>query len=134
VGSSGQVWATWVLGFRFLSLFTCSNKMKKIDLAGSTRIRASAVCRFFFWGEGVEFETLSLCSPGCPGTHSRPGWPQTQKSACLCLPSAGIKGVCHHCLALCVVFETRFSRLPDRSVSHNPMTGHPTPCSFRLLS
>ena len=26
----------------------------------------------------------------------RPGWPQTQKSACLCLPSAGIKGVCHH--------------------------------------
>jgi hypothetical protein len=25
-----------------------------------------------------------------------PGWPQTQKSACLCLPSAGIKGVCHY--------------------------------------
>jgi hypothetical protein len=29
----------------------------------------------------------------------RPGWPQTQKSACLCLPSAGIKGVRHHCPA-----------------------------------
>jgi hypothetical protein len=29
-------------------------------------------------------------------TLCRPGWPQTQKSACLCLPSAGIKGVCHH--------------------------------------
>jgi hypothetical protein len=29
----------------------------------------------------------------------RSGWPRTQKSACLCLPSAGIKGVCHHCLA-----------------------------------
>jgi hypothetical protein len=26
----------------------------------------------------------------------RPGWPQTQKSACLCLPSTGIKGMCHH--------------------------------------
>jgi hypothetical protein len=26
----------------------------------------------------------------------RPGWPRTQKSACLCLPSAGIKGVRHH--------------------------------------
>ncbi|GAB1293896.1 Zinc finger protein 558 [Apodemus speciosus] len=25
-------------------------------------------------------------------------WPRTQKSACLCLPSAGIKGVRHHCL------------------------------------
>jgi hypothetical protein len=30
----------------------------------------------------------------------RPGWPQTQKFASLCLPSAGIKGVCHHCPAL----------------------------------
>jgi fatty acid desaturase len=29
----------------------------------------------------------------------RPGWPQTQKSACFCLPIAGIKGMCHHCLA-----------------------------------
>jgi hypothetical protein len=32
----------------------------------------------------------SLCRPGCP---------QTQKSACLCLPSAGIKGLHHHCPA-----------------------------------
>jgi hypothetical protein len=32
----------------------------------------------------------------------KPGWPWTQKSACLCLclPSAGIKGVCHHALLL----------------------------------
>jgi hypothetical protein len=29
----------------------------------------------------------SLCRPGCPRTH---------KFACLCLPSAGIKGVRHH--------------------------------------
>jgi hypothetical protein len=26
----------------------------------------------------------------------KPGWPQTQRSSCLCLPGAGIKGVCHH--------------------------------------
>jgi hypothetical protein len=26
----------------------------------------------------------------------RPGWPGTRKSTCLCLPSAGIKGVRHH--------------------------------------
>jgi hypothetical protein len=32
----------------------------------------------------------------------RPGWPRTQKSTCLCLPSAGIKGVRHHArLNLC---------------------------------
>ena len=30
----------------------------------------------------------------------RPGWPQNQKSACLCLPSAGSKGVHHHHPAL----------------------------------
>ncbi|GAB1297566.1 Arginase-2, mitochondrial [Apodemus speciosus] len=29
----------------------------------------------------------------------RPGWPRTQKSICLCLPSAGTKGVRHHHLA-----------------------------------
>ena len=27
----------------------------------------------------------------------RPGWPRNQKSACLCLPNAGIKGMRHHC-------------------------------------
>jgi hypothetical protein len=36
-------------------------------------------------------ETGFRCSPGCPGTHS-----VDQKFTCLCLPSAGIKGVCHH--------------------------------------
>jgi hypothetical protein len=42
-------------------------------------------------------DRVSLCIPGCPGTHfCRPGWPQTQKSACLCLLSAGIKGMRHH--------------------------------------
>ena len=34
------------------------------------------------------FEAVSLCSPG---------WPGTQKSACLCLPNDGIKGVHHQC-------------------------------------
>jgi hypothetical protein len=29
----------------------------------------------------------------------RPGWPRTQRSTCLCLPNAGIKGMRHHCLA-----------------------------------
>ena len=29
----------------------------------------------------------------------RPGWSWTQRSTCLCLPSAGIKSMCHHCPA-----------------------------------
>jgi hypothetical protein len=39
-------------------------------------------------------DRVSLYIPGCPGTHSidQAG----QKSACLCLPSTGIKGVRHH--------------------------------------
>jgi hypothetical protein len=53
------------------------------------------VCFALFFKTGF----LSLCSPGCPRTLCRPGWPGTQKSACLCLPSAGIKGMRHHCPA-----------------------------------
>jgi hypothetical protein len=53
------------------------------------------VCFFFCFFVFLFFrDRVSLYSPGCPGT--RPGWPRTQKSACLCLPSAGIKGVRHH--------------------------------------
>jgi hypothetical protein len=47
-------------------------------------------CLFVFFRDRV-----SLCIPG---------WPQTQKSACLCLPSAGIKGVRHHRPACMGVF------------------------------
>jgi hypothetical protein len=38
----------------------------------------------FVFRDRVSLSWNSLC---------RPGWPRTQKSACLCLPSAGIKGV-----------------------------------------
>ena len=59
---------------------------------------------FFFLVFGFWFlvfgDRVSLYSPGCP---------RIQKSACLCLPSAGIKGMHHHCLAtlrfLFVFFE-----------------------------
>jgi hypothetical protein len=49
---------------------------------------------FFFFGcfrNRVSLSWNSLC---------RPGWAQTQKSACLCLLSAGIKGVRHQHPAL----------------------------------
>jgi hypothetical protein len=36
----------------------------------------------------------------------RPGWPWTQKSDCLCLPSAGIKGSCHHRPAKALMLRT----------------------------
>ena len=40
-------------------------------------------------------DRVSLCSPGTQFVDQA-----GQKSACLCLPSAGIKGVLHHRLAL----------------------------------
>jgi hypothetical protein len=51
----------------------------------------SLIVQHFFWG-GVR-DRVSLYSPGCPGAHfvDQAGL-RTQKSACLCLPSAGIKG------------------------------------------
>jgi hypothetical protein len=39
----------------------------------------------------------------------RPGWPRTQKSSFLCLPSAGIKGMHHHA-RLCVLFSKYFQQ------------------------
>ena len=46
-------------------------------------------------------DMVSLCSSGCPGTHSvdQAGLKLRNPPACLCLPSAGIKGLCHHCRA-----------------------------------
>jgi hypothetical protein len=38
-------------------------------------------------------------------TLCRPGWPQTQKSTCLCLPSAGIKGMRHHARHMITTLE-----------------------------
>ena len=48
---------------------------------------------------GLVFQdSVSLCSPDCPGIRSvdQAGLKLTDISICLCLLSAGIKGVCHH--------------------------------------
>jgi hypothetical protein len=57
---------------------------------------------FYFWFSETGFLYIvplswnSLC---------RPGWPRTQKSTCLCLPSAGIKGVRHHARLINVFYS-----------------------------
>ena len=50
------------------------------------------VCLFVYWLS----ETGFLCVALAVLELCRPGWPRTQKSACLCLSSAGIKDVRHH--------------------------------------
>ena len=51
-------------------------------------------CFSSFWRQGFSMQPWLSWNSLC-----RPGWPRTQKSVCLCLPSAGIKGVHHHCPA-----------------------------------
>ena len=53
----------------------------------------------------------SLCSPG---------WPRTQKSACLCLPSAGIKGMRQHGPASNHILTLRRQRLDTWAKLNQP--------------
>jgi hypothetical protein len=49
---------------------------------------------FFFFL--VFRDRVSLCSPGCPGTHSVDQAGLKLRNLPLCLPSAGIKGMRHY--------------------------------------
>jgi hypothetical protein len=44
----------------------------------------------------VFWDKISLCSPGCLGTHSVDQAGLELRNSPVCLPSAGIKGMCHH--------------------------------------
>jgi hypothetical protein len=56
------------------------------------------------------FETGFLCvALAVLNSLCRPGWPRTQKSACLCLRSAAIKGVCHQRSAQSYLFKLKIS-------------------------
>jgi hypothetical protein len=61
-----------------------------------TMWHVSFVTSFFFFFLFWFFEAGFLCVALSCNLLYRPGWPRTQKSTCLCLPSAGIKGTCHH--------------------------------------
>ena len=66
-----------------------------------TASMSSFLCLVWFWDLFCLFETGFLYSFGAyPGTHyvDQAGL-DSQRSACLCLPSAGIKGMLHHCPA-----------------------------------
>jgi hypothetical protein len=54
---------------------------------------------FYFYFFGFSRQGFSLWPWLSWNSLCRPGWPRNQKSACLCLPSAGSKGVRHYCPA-----------------------------------
>jgi hypothetical protein len=81
------------------------------------------VCFVFVFGLFCfVWDRVSLYSPGLPGTHSvdQAGL-GTQKFACLCLPSAGIKGVCHHAWHIHIFLNLPLEQAVELSVP-------PVPC------
>lgn len=75
-------------------------KRKQIDGNGSVQPNIYSLVFFSF----IHFsDIVSLCSPSCPGTYFLDKTSLELRSRCLCLPSTGIKSVCHRCLA-CLVF------------------------------
>ena len=63
----------------------------KAKTSGNSGVNGKTFVLFLFCETGflcVAVGVVELCIPG---------WPQTQKSSCLCLLTSGIKGVRHHC-------------------------------------
>ena len=56
-------------------------------------------------------DRVSLCSPGCPGTHFVDQAGLEHRNPPVCLPSAGIKGVHHHCPASTSFLITLYKQL-----------------------
>jgi hypothetical protein len=70
-------------------------------------INISSLIALFFGGGG--FETGFLCvALAVLELTLLPGWPRTQKSACLCLLSAGIKSMRHHAWLLPDLYSPLF--------------------------
>ena len=61
------------------------------------------VCLFVFPSQGFSVYSWLSWTAFC-----RPGWPRTKKSACLCLPSYGIKCVRHHAWPICQSYPHNF--------------------------
>ena len=65
--------------------------------------------RFYLFIYLFIYKTGFLCIARVILELCRPGWPWTHKSACLCLPSAGTKGLRHHCPAIIFFLKVKVS-------------------------
>jgi hypothetical protein len=89
-GHRGEQMSRMIQCFKQTETLYLGKERQLIYLGGGSRVVLARwlffVCLFVCF---VFWDKVSLCSPGCPGTHCRPGWPRTQKSVCLCLPNVG---------------------------------------------
>jgi hypothetical protein len=79
--------AHWSWSWDLLIVYTSWSANCCLPAPGVSPVSASLALRSQAHAAMPSLSWNSLC---------RPGWPRTQKSACLCLLSAGIKGVRHH--------------------------------------
>jgi hypothetical protein len=79
--------AVWFIGRSFVRIFRKVYVLARVSVTVKRHHDHSYFFVCLFVLIFVFRDRVSLCSPG---------WSRTQKSACLCLPSAGIKGVRHH--------------------------------------
>jgi hypothetical protein len=85
------------------------------------------VCLFWVVLFFVFWDRVSLQKPWLSwNSLCRPGWPRTQKSVCLCLPSAGMKGVCHKA-------PRKNMTNPMQSMVWNSHNGHIVPQTIPFL-
>jgi hypothetical protein len=86
--SVSHSWVWWFLGclvgFVLFHIGSHCIALVVLELTKETRLSCTRRCT----EHRLTVLGFSLC---------RPGWPRTQKFACLWLPSAGVKGVRHHC-------------------------------------
>jgi hypothetical protein len=94
------LWATmWLLGIELRTSGRAAGALNRwatspVPMTGFSNPHNNVWQFFFFFG--FSRQRFSVSPWLSWNSLCRPGWPRTQKSACLCLPSAGIKGMCHH--------------------------------------
>jgi hypothetical protein len=65
----------------------------------NTLLSLNYIAALWFWFLVFQ-DRVSLYSPGCPGTYFVDQAGLELRTTCLCLPSAGIRGELHQCLAV----------------------------------
>jgi len=69
-------------------------------------------------GGGGSRQPLCVHLAVSPRTPCRPDWPPTQRSACLYLPSAGIKVMHHHRLPIITFLVAMMKQLDERRLTY----------------
>jgi hypothetical protein len=82
--------------FSFLLVFSVVVALADLEFALYTMLASNSEIHLSLFPKHWNYRPIPPLPRLSWNSLCRPGWPRTQKSACLCLLSAGIKGVRHH--------------------------------------